>query len=132
MDQLSLGMAMDFCEKVEKSRLPQQVSPVVQKALSYITVHLHESFGMEELSRHCHLCRRSLTIRFQKEVGMTVNEYVQKEKIEEAKFLLRHTETTLPEIAAYLNYSSQSYFTQQFKKHTGETPERYRARRQSR
>ena len=132
MDQLTLGMAMDFCEKVEKSRLPQQVSPVVQKALSYITVHLHESFGMEELSRHCHLCRRSLTIRFQKEVGMTVNEYVQKEKIEEAKFLLRHTETTLPEIAAYLNYSSQSYFTQQFKKHTGETPERYRARRQSR
>lgn len=129
MDQLVLGMAMDFCEKVAESRLPQQVSPVVQKALSYITVHLHEPFGMEELSQYCNLCRRSLTIRFQKEVGMTVGEYVQREKMEEAVFLLRHTATSLPEIAAYLNYSSQSYFTQQFKKYTGETPERYRRSR---
>lgn len=127
IDQLIMGMAMDFCEKVAKSRLPQQVSPVVQKALSYITVHLHESFGMEELSRHCNLCRRSLTIRFQKEVGMTVGEYVQREKIEEAKFLLRHTKIGLPEIAAYLDYSSQSYFTQIFRKHTGKTPQQYRA-----
>lgn len=118
---------MDFCEKVAKSRLPQQVSPVVQKALSYITVHLHEPFGMEELSQYCNLCRRSLTIRFQKEVGMTVGEYVQREKTEEAKFLLRHTKIGLPEIAAYLDYSSQSYFTQIFRKHTGKTPQQYRA-----
>ena len=129
IDQLTVSMARDFCEKVAKSRLPRQVSPVVQKALSYITVHLHESFGMEELSAHCNLCRRSLTMRFQKEVGMTVGEYMQREKMEEAVFLLRHTGIALPEIAAYLNYSSQSYFTQQFKKYTGETPERYRRSR---
>jgi AraC-like DNA-binding protein len=60
---------------------------------------------------------------------MTVGEYVQREKMEEAVFLLRHTATSLSEIAAYLNYSSQSYFTQQFKKYTGETPERYRRSR---
>ena len=83
---------------------------------------------MEALSEHCHLCRRSLTIRFQKEMGMTVSEYVQKEKTQEAKFLLHHTSTSLSEIATYLNYSSQSYFTQQFKKSTGETPEQYRKR----
>lgn len=129
MDQLTVNMAKDFCEKVAKSRLPQNVSPVVQKALSYISVHLHDSFGMEDLSEYCNLCRRSLTIRFQKEVGMTVGEYVQREKMEEAVFLLRHTATSLPEIAACLNYSSQSYFTQQFKKYTGETPERYRRSR---
>ena len=127
MDQLAMGMAMDFCEKVAKSRLPQQVSPVVQKALSYITVHLHESFGMEELSQYCNLCRRSLSLRFQKEVGMTVGEYVQREKTEEAKFLLRHTKIGLPEIAAYLDYSSQSYFTQIFRRHTGKTPQQYRS-----
>ena len=129
MDQLTMGMAMDFCEKVAKSRLPQQVSPVVQKALSYITVHLHEPFGMEELSQYCNLCRRSLTIRFQKEVGMTVGEYVQREKMEEARFLPRHTKIGLLEIAAYLNYSSQSYFTQVFKKHIGKTPQAYRGSR---
>lgn len=127
MDQLAVGMAMDFCEKVAKNRLPQQVSPVVQKALSYITVHLHESFGMEELSRYCNLCRRSLTIRFQKEVGMTVGEYIRQEKTEEAKFLLRHTDIGLSEISTYLNYSTQSYFTQIFKELVGQTPREYRS-----
>ncbi|MBE6121284.1 MAG: helix-turn-helix transcriptional regulator, partial [Erysipelotrichaceae bacterium] len=44
----------------------------------------------------------------------------------EACFLLEHTDLTLTQISNYLNYSSQSYFTQQFKKSAGVTPERYR------
>ncbi len=129
IEKLTVGMAMDFCEQVAKNRLPRNVSPLIQKALSYITVHLHDSFGMEDLSEYCHLCRRSLTIRFQEEMGMTVGEYVQREKTQEAKFLLHHTTLTISEIAAYLNYSSQSYFTQQFKRYAEETPERYRIRK---
>ncbi len=128
LEKLAVGMAMDFCEQVARNHMPKDVSQVVRKALNYISIHLHEPFGMEALSEHCHLCRRSLTIRFQKEMGMTVSEYVQKEKTQEAKFLLHHTSTSLSEIATYLNYSSQSYFTQQFKKSTGETPEQYRKR----
>lgn len=128
-DRLTLGMAMDFCEKVANSRVPEQASPPVRKALNYISVHLHEPFGMEDLVSHCHLCRRSLSLRFKAEVGMSVVDYVQREKIAEARFLLEHTELGLPEISSHLNYSSQSYFTAQFKKIVGETPERYRNKR---
>ena len=84
---------------------------------------------MEDLAEHCGLGRRSLSLRFKEEMGMSVVDYVQREKIGEACFLLEHTELALPQIAAYLNYSSQSYFTEQFKKILGETPERYRNRR---
>lgn len=129
IERLLVGMAMDFCDKVAKNRQPQELSPLIRKALSYISLHLHDSFGMEDLAEHCGLGRRSLSLRFKEEMGMSVVDYVQQEKIGEARFLLEHTELALPQIAAYLNYSSQSYFTEQFKKILGETPERYRNRR---
>ena len=125
-ERLILGMAMDFCEKVAKSKLPDNTSPVIRKALNYISVHLHESFGAEDLAAHCGLCRRSLSLRFREEMGVGIVDYVQREKIDEARYLLEHTELGLPEISSHLNYSSQSYFTARFKKIVGETPERYR------
>lgn len=126
IEQLLVSMAMDFCDQVRKNRNPLNTSPVIRKAIRYITVHLHDSFGMEDLSAYCGLCRRSLSLRFKTEVGMSVLDYIQKEKHDEACFLLEHTDLTLTQISNYLNYSSQSYFTQQFKKSAGVTPERYR------
>ena len=125
-DRLSIGMMMDFCDKVAKNKLSEHVSPTIRKALNYISVHLHEPFSIEDLAAHCGLCRRSFSIRFKKEMGLAILDYIQQEKITEARFLLDHTNLSLPQISAHLNYSSQSYFTVQFKKLVGETPERYR------
>jgi AraC-like DNA-binding protein len=61
---------------------------------------------------------------------MSVVDYVQREKIDEARFLLEHTDLGLSQISSHLNYSSQSYFIAQFKKIVGETPERYRNKKQ--
>lgn len=132
IERLLGGMAMDFCDKVAKGHLSVETSPAIRKALSYISLHLHEDFGMEDLAEHCSLSRRSLSQRFKEELGLSVVDYVQQEKIGEARFLLEHTDLPLPQITMLLNYSSQSYFTVQFKKLVGETPERYRTRLQGR
>ena len=39
-----------------------------------------------------------------------------------------YTDYTLAEIAGFLNYPTQSYFTQIFKKYQGCTPQQYRSR----
>ena len=54
------------------------------------------------------------------------NEYIHKEKIKEAKYLLQHSDYTLTEITLFLNYPSQSYFTQIFRRYTGWTPLQFR------
>ena len=126
IEQLLVGMAKDYCDRVAKKHRSATFSPLIRKALNYITVHLHDSFGVEDLAACCGIGRRSLVIHFQEETGMRIVDYIQKEKISEAQFLLEHTDLTLSEISSHLNYSSQSYFTQQFKKLAGETPERYR------
>lgn len=123
---LTFTMLMDFCGKVREARKRPASSQLIEKCLNYISVHLHEPIGLEQLSQHCGLCGRSLSIRFRQELGMGIPEYIHREKLREAEYLLRHTNYTLSGITAYLNYPSQSYFTQIFKKYKGMTPQQYR------
>ena len=126
---LTFTMLMDYCGKVREIRKRPNTTPIIEKCLNYISVHLHEPIGLEQLSRHCGLCSRSLSLRFKEEVGMGIPEYIHREKLREAEYLLRHTDYSLSEITSYLNYPSQSYFTQIFKKYRGQTPQQYRDRR---
>ncbi len=126
IQNLTFTMLMDFCGKVREIRKRPAASPVIEKCLDYISVHLHEPIGLEQLSRHCGLCGRSLSLRFKSELGMGVPEYIHREKLREAEYLLRHTDYSLSEITSCLNYPSQSYFTQIFKKYNGRTPQQYR------
>ena len=128
IQNLTCTMLMDFCGKVREFRKQPAASPIIETCIAFISVHLHESIGLEQLSQHCGLCSRSLSLRFRDEIGMGIPEYIHREKLKEAEYLLRHTEYTLSEITSYLNYPSQSYFTQVFKKHLGMTPQQFRDR----
>lgn len=57
---------------------------------------------------------------------MTLSQYIQEQKIEKAKSLLKTTDRSILEIATYLGFSSQGYFQNVFKKLTGMTPKEYR------
>ena len=123
---LTYKMLVDFCEKVRTEGRDPAISDLIGTCMDYISVHLHETISLDALSTHCGLCGRSLSMRFRKEVGMPIPDYIHAQKVKEARYLLRHTSYSLAEIASYLNYPSQSYFTQVFKKHMGQTPQQYR------
>ena len=126
LQNLTFTMLMDFCGKVREKRKRPASSKIIENCLQYISVHLHEPISLEILSDYCGLCGRSLSIRFKTEMGMGIPEYIHREKLQEARYLLRHTDSTLSQITNYLNYPSQSYFTQIFKKYEGLTPQQYR------
>ena len=126
VQRLTVQMMTDFCRKVDELHQNPLVSSLILKCTEYISVHLHETITLDDLSDHCGLCGRSLSLRFRKETGMGINEYIHKEKIKEAKYLLQHSDYTLTEITLFLNYPSQSYFTQIFRRYTGWTPLQFR------
>lgn len=126
LEQLTYTMAMDFCARVAESRRQAIQSPPVRACVDYISEHLHEELRLDDLSRHCGLCTRSLSLKFKAELGMGIPEYIHREKLREAKYLLERTDYTLTQITAFLNYPTQSYFTQIFKKYEGCTPQQYR------
>ena len=126
LQNMTYTMLVDYCDRVQKIQNRPSVSSVIQKCISYISVHLHEPVSLEQLSRHCGLCGRSLSLRFKKEMGMGIPEYMHREKLQEAEYLLRHSSFSLSEITSFLNYPSQSYFTQIFKKYKNLTPQQFR------
>ena len=58
---------------------------------------------------------------------MTVSDYLQKLRCEQASRLLRQTNTPVSEISAYVGYPDNNYFVKVFKKQYGMTPSAYRS-----
>ncbi len=58
--------------------------------------------------------------------GRSAPEWLNELLILDAKNMLRHSDMTIKEISARLNFPSQSFFFRFFKNHTGQTPTQYR------
>ncbi len=58
--------------------------------------------------------------------GRSVPDWLNELLILDAKNMLRHSDMTIKEISARLNFPSQSFFFRFFKNHTGQTPTQYR------
>lgn len=89
---------------------------------------LEDKLSLSYISKRLNMSKEHLCRLFKEETGMTVGEYIQREKIRHARSLLRDNSMNIKEIAYHLNYSSPSQFNRQFKKETGMTPTEYRQR----
>lgn len=101
---------------------------IVARAVSYITNHLTEKITAIDICKALGVSHGYLSTTFKKANGLTIPEYVNKQKIELAKNLLESTDKSLSDISNYLSFSSQSYFQSLFKKYEGCTPTEYKAR----
>ncbi len=63
---------------------------------------------------------------FKKNFGITPYEYALRRKIQVASQLLKSTRMPIREIASYVGFSNEHYFSISFKAHTGTTPGKYR------
>ena len=111
-----------FAERVAALRKPTYTNPIVDRAAHYIDEHICAKISIDELADCCKANRSYLSGKFKEETGMTIGEYINQRKIEEAQRLLRFSDKSLSAISNYLSFSSQSHFQNVFKKVTGETP----------
>lgn len=125
---LQYHMVFDYAERVEKLRYGGQPSKLVQEVTKYIQHHLSEPITTDDIAKAVFLSRSRLSVKFKKETGENLVDFILKEKTEEAKRLLRYTDKTAVAISAYLGFSSQSHFSRTFRKYTGSLPNEYRKR----
>jgi AraC-like DNA-binding protein len=124
--QLRLETGIHYCRKVMSYKGYDAYSPVTRKCCNYIREHLYEKIRMEDLSSTAALNQRSLSIYFKKDTGMSVSDYINAMRMEEAKLLLKNTNQSLAWISEALQYSSQSYFGRKYKNTFGITPQKDR------
>ena len=81
---------------------------------------------MEDISDAVYMSYSYLSKVFKNETLYSLAEYVRKEKINEAKRLLKYSNRSFSAISNYLNFSSQSHFNNTFKSLTKMTPKEYK------
>lgn len=119
------NMMMDFSERVRKANENRQSSDV-EKCKDYIARNHTKKFTLSDLAAKVGKNASYLSDKFSKEVGMTIQEYTKRQRLEAAANMLTYSDTGIGDIAEYLHFSSQSYFGACFKDYYHMTPAKYR------
>lgn len=114
-----------FADRVKDYSIHKH-SKIIIVSLDYISKNIYNEITLKDLANSIEVNPSYLSNLFKKEVGIPLSEYVQRERVEEAKKLLTLTTYPLAEICTWLNFNDQSYFARIFKKFTDTTPKQYR------
>ncbi|WNS46784.1 AraC family transcriptional regulator [Paenibacillus sp. MMS20-IR301] len=125
VDRALLAALCDFADQVLGTRSPK-LSRVSALCQNYIFNHLYEEIPLSRLAELAGLNASYLSRLFKEETGTAISDYIQQERIEEAKRLMALPGLTLSDIASRLHFNDQSYFTKVFKRYTGHTPGQYK------
>lgn len=95
-------------------------------AIEYIKTHLHESPSLNETAEHINISASYLSKVFINQLHTPYSTFLLNEKILYAQKLLADSALTMEEIAAQAGFSSNTYFSDCFKRMTGTTPLQFR------
>ncbi len=125
---LQYSMILEYTEQVEQLHLGRHPTKLASDVANYVRHHLSEPISAEKMAEEFYLSRPYLSARFKQETGMTLTDYILREKTEEAKRLLRYSDKPAAAIGAYLGFSSHGHFIRVFKRYAGLTPNDFRTR----
>jgi AraC-like DNA-binding protein len=114
------------------ARAEIQAYSQIDDILNHIHDHLDRKIGVNELAAIAGVSSRQLHRRFVELFGMNVQEFLAKTRIKSASDALINSDLSVGDISVKFGFCDQSAFTQQFKKHIGETPLKFRKRHRAR
>jgi YesN/AraC family two-component response regulator len=105
----------------KKSILIEKIKKVIVELVHYADEPVKVNFS-DHLSKKLNHDYTYMANLFSEVVGINIEHYIIKHKIERVKELLVYDELSLTEISYKLHYSSVAHLSNQFKKITGLTP----------
>ncbi len=106
----------------EQIEFLKQEDSVVARIKKYIEQHYKENISREEIAASIFITPNYLSKIFHEKAGITLREYINICRIEEAKHLMTTTDYSVTEIALMTGFENISYFSTVFKRYSGETP----------
>lgn len=143
-----------YLKKISKCKSVEQIHSVMEEAIYYCVSSVAKRNAMNAANIHVEACKKAMISHkcdkidldviakecgiskgymqrlFREHEGMSVTDYFIKIKIEAACNLLKYSDRSVGEIAAYLGFGSLSYFSDYFKRKVGKTPAQYRSENQ--
>ena len=128
-----VGIDKDKAEEVTEMFLQKILSKeegdeheIIRKVKNIVHEDLSQDLTVANLAAKLYVTPNYLSRLFKKITGEGCNEYIVRKRIEKAKSLLETTTLKTGEIATIVGYHDMNYFSLAFKKHTGQSPTKYR------
>jgi LacI family transcriptional regulator len=103
--------------------------PDVNRAIRYIRENGCSGLRVVDVLAHMGMSRAGLQQKMKKVVGRTIHEEIERVRLARVKDLLLSPDMTIKQVARATGFSSVQYMTRVFRAALGETPARYRGRR---
>ena len=104
----------------------EPTSALIDKLTQYIKSNLNNDLNRHELTQIVHLNPDYMSALFRQKMGISLSEYITRERIKAAKKLLISTDLPINEIAIRTGFQTISYFSKQFKRLENITPFQFR------
>lgn len=104
----------------------QTKNPHIASVLKYINDNITQPISLSNVSSRAHLSKEYTSRLFKQEMGLTVSEYINKQKLSLAREMLANNNLTLQAISRNLGYENYTYFTKIFKECYGINPQKMR------
>lgn len=120
-------MVRAYCKAVNDQSM-LNYSRSVYKTRKYVLEHLNEEISLDILAQNSGVNPSYLSRQFKKECQVTIVDFITKQRIKEAKWILETKEIPIIEVAEAVGFKSHSYFSRVFLKYEGITPQDYKLR----
>lgn len=128
LDRFEFDMLYHFIETLNehKNTTNNHYSSPVKLAITYIYDNILNELSLDIISKQVYVHPNYLSYLFKKEVGTSITDFINNKRLEESKYFLVHTNTSISHIALLFKFCNQSYYTSLFKSYTGMTPKEFR------
>jgi YesN/AraC family two-component response regulator len=106
--------------------LPQHTSALVKRMVSFLHQNYARPLSRWEVAKALGISEDYLSRVFNRELGLSPWDYLNRYRVLQAKTLLHHTSNSIRTIAHQVGFRDQSYFSRVFHKFTGLSPQIYR------
>lgn len=101
--------------------------PTVAAALQFIREHAAEPIGVRDLLQHLLVSRRTLELRFERVVGRSPHQEIERVRLSRARELLVSTDMKISMVSDKAGFASVQYMHQVFQRQLQQTPGEFRA-----
>lgn len=119
-----LVCAVRASEEAERIRTPHRATTAI---VEHLRCHYTEPLSLDELSRKLNYTPQYISSLFHKDTGMSLQEFLQRMRVEEACRLIEQGEQQMVRIAQKVGYGDVKHFARVFRRIKGISPREFRS-----
>ncbi len=122
---LSQNLLRYYLDLVQQQNLPQG-SKLLRQVIEIVQLDLSTPLSVRSIAARLDVSADYLSHSFKKQMGLSLSEYINKQRIIRAVQYLDETDLPIRDIALYVGYEDIAYFSRVFKHYVNRTPRDYR------